>query len=268
MSSKPPTTTDDDLWANLRRLTAARIGLKRAGASLATQPLLDFKLAHARARDAVHEALDEPRLIADLTGYGVDVLSVASAADDRQRYLMRPDLGRRLAPDAEATLTRHAAACDLAVVVMDGLSARAVQVHAEQVLNVVMPMLHAEGWRIAPLVIVRHGRVAIGDAIAALLRADCVAVLIGERPGLTAPDSMGAYLTWRPGTHTTDADRNCISNIRPDGIGYADAAHKIAHLLRAMRARRISGVQLKDDSDRLPVGATIEHATPDAGSNA
>ena len=119
-------------------------------------------------------------------------------------------------------------------------------------------MLRAEGWRIAPVVVVRHGRVAIGDAIAALLGADCVAVLIGERPGLTAPDSMGAYLTWQPGPQTTDAERNCISNIRPDGIGYADAAHKLAHLLRAMRARRVSGVQLKDDSDRLAVGATIE----------
>ena len=130
-----------------------------------------------------------------------------------------------------------------------------------------LPALRAEGWRIAPIVVVRHGRVAIGDAIAALLCTDCVTVLIGERPGLTAPDSMGAYLTWRPEPHTTDADRNCISNIRPDGVGYADAAHKLMHLLRAMRARRISGVRLKDDSDRLPVGATIESAVPDAESN-
>jgi ethanolamine ammonia-lyase small subunit len=118
--------------------------------------------------------------------------------------------------------------------------------------------LQAEGLRVAPLVVVRLGRVAVGDAIAAVLRAECVVVLIGERPGLSAPDSMGAYLTWQPHPQTTDADRNCISNIRPDGIGYADAAHKLAHLLRAMRARRVSGVQLKDDSDRLAVGATIE----------
>jgi ethanolamine ammonia-lyase small subunit len=115
------------------------------------------------------------------------------------------------------------------------------------VLAGVLPVLRAEGWRVAPLVVARHGRVAIGDAIAALLRADCVAVLIGERPGLSAPDSMGAYLTWQPNAQTTDADRNCISNIRPEGLAYADAAITLTHLLRAMRARQISGVQLKDD---------------------
>jgi ethanolamine ammonia-lyase small subunit len=126
--------------------------------------------------------------------------------------------------------------------------------HAQPVLTDVVPRLRAEGWRIAPLVIVRHGRVAIGDAVAIALRADCVVILVGERPGLTAPDSMGVYLTWKPGAQTKDADRNCISNVRPEGIGYADAAFKLAYLLRAMRARRLSGVQLKDDSDRLLIG--------------
>ena len=268
MSDKPPTVLDDGVWTDLRRLTAARIGLKRTGASLATGPLLDFKLAHARARDAVHEPLDEKRLIAELSGFGFPVLEAASAVEQRAHYLMRPDLGRRLAAGAEATLAPHAGRYDVAFVVTDGLSARAVQTHAQPTLAGVLPALRAEGWRIAPIVVVRHGRVAIGDAIAALLCADCVAVLIGERPGLTAPDSMGAYLTWQPQPHSTDADRNCISNIRPDGIGYADAAHKLAHMLRAMRARRISGVQLKDDSDRLLLGATIEGAKPDAGSSA
>jgi len=128
---------------------------------------------------------------------------------------MRPDLGRRLAAGAEALLAPHASHYDVAFVVTDGLSARAVQTHAQPTLASVLPALRAEGWRIAPIVVVRHGRVAIGDAIAALLCADCVAVLIGERPGLTAPDSMGAYLTWQPQPHSTDADRNCISNIRP-----------------------------------------------------
>jgi ethanolamine ammonia-lyase small subunit len=246
---------DNRNWLDLRRLTAARIGLQRSGASLATKPLLDFKLAHARARDAVHEPLDETRLAADLAGLG-PVIQIASAAEDRQRYLMRPDLGRTLAPETEATLKSHAGGCDIALIVSDGLSARAVQSHAKPVLAMLLPML--EGWRIAPLIIVRHGRVAIGDAVATLLGAQSVAVLIGERPGLTAPDSMGAYLTWQPQPNTTDADRNCISNIRPDGIGYADAAHKLAHLLHAMRAGRVSGVRLKDDSDRLAVGATIE----------
>ena len=251
----PPAPGDDGVWVALRRLTAARIGLTRTGASLATGPLLDFKLAHARARDAVREPLDEARLTADIAALGLPVVAVASAAADRQRYLMRPDLGRRLAPGAEATLAPHGSSFDVVFVVADGLSARAVQTHAKPVLADVLPRLRVEGWRIAPLVIARHGRVAIGDEIATALSADCVVVLIGERPGLTAPDSMGAYLTWQPGLRTTDADRNCISNIRPEGIGYGDAAFKLAYILRSMRARRLSGVQLKDDSDWLLIGA-------------
>jgi ethanolamine ammonia-lyase small subunit len=244
---------DKPLWSSLRRLTAAPIGLKRTGASLATGPLLDFKLAHARARDAVHEALDEARLGVEIATLGLPVLTVASAAENRQRYLMRPDLGRQLAPGAEAILAPCAGSYDVAFVVADGLSARAVQAHGHSVLAGALLALQGEDWRIAPLVIARHGRVALGDAIAARLGADCVAVFIGEQPGLTAPDSMGAYLTWQPRPETTDADRNCISNIRPEGIGYADAAFKLTHLLRSMRARRLSGVLLKDDSDRLIV---------------
>jgi ethanolamine ammonia-lyase small subunit len=245
---------DENLWADLRRLTAARIGLKMTGASLATGPLLDFQLAHARARDAVREPLDEARLIADLGGLKLPVLAAASAAEDRQHYLMRPDLGRRLTPSAEAMLVPHAGDYDIAFVIVDGLSARAVQMHAQPVLAVLLPGLRTEGWRIAPLVVVRHGRVAVGDAIAGALKTTCVVVLIGERPGLTAPDSMGAYLTWQPSAETTDSNRNCISNIRPDGIGYSAAAFKLAHMLRAMRARRLSGVLLKDDSDQLLIG--------------
>lgn len=244
-----------DWWAELRRLTAARIGLKRSGASLATAPLLDFKLAHALARDAVHEPLDQPRLTADLAALQSPVIAVASAAEDRQRHLMRPDLGRRLAPEAEASLSQHSGSYDIAFVVADGLSARAVQHHAAPTLTELLPTLRTENWRIAPLVVVRFGRVAIGDAVAAMLGSHCVAVLIGERPGLTAPDSMGAYLTWNPRPQSTDADRNCISNIRPAGVNYDLAAFKLAHLLRAMRTRRISGVSLKDDSDRLLIGA-------------
>jgi ethanolamine ammonia-lyase small subunit len=243
-------TAPDQLWAAMRRLTAARIGLRRAGASLATAPLLDFKLAHAQARDAVLEPLDAGRLAAQLADLG-DVVTVASAAGDRRTFLMRPDLGRRLAADSEAALTARKGDFDTAFVVADGLSARAVAHHAHPVLAGTLPVLRAEGWRIAPLVIVRHGRVALGDAVAMALGAACVVVLIGERPGLTAPDSMGAYLTWRPHARGTDAERNCISNIRPEGVAYDIAAFKIAYLLRAMRVRRVSGVTLKDDSDRL-----------------
>jgi ethanolamine ammonia-lyase small subunit len=240
----------DEPWADLRRLTAARIALPRSGASLATAPLLEFRLAHARARDAVHAELDEARLCADLATLGLPVLAVASAAGDRTSYLMRPDLGRALAGDAAAPLAAHASGFDLAIVVADGLSARAVETHAQPVLALLLPRLAAANWRIAPIVVARHGRVALGDAVARALGAEIVVVLIGERPGLTAPDSMGAYLTFRPTAQTTDAERNCISNIRPEGLAYADAAFKLAHLVTAMRARQISGVALKDDAER------------------
>jgi len=238
-------------WDDLRRLTAARIGLARSGASLSTAPVLQFALAQAQARDAVHEALDEQKLAADLGGLGLLVLNVASAVDDRAQYLMRPDLGRQLADGADAALAPHPGPYDIAFVIADGLSARAVQAHAAPVLHEVLPVLRRENWRIAPLVIARHGRVALGDAVAAHLRAEAVVMLIGERPGLSSPDSMGAYLTWRPYAATTDAERNCISNIRPQSVAYGDAAFKIAALLRAMRARQLSGVMLKDESDRL-----------------
>jgi len=238
-------------WADLRKLTAARIGLARSGASLSTAPLLQFALAHAQARDAVHETLDEDKLAADLGTLDLPVLKVASAITDRAQYLMRPDLGRQLGEGADAVLAPHGGAYDVAFIVADGLSARAVQAHAAPVLRDVVAPLRLEDWRVAPLVIARHGRVALGDAIAARLGASAVVVLIGERPGLSSPDSMGAYLTWQPQPATTDADRNCISNVRPDGIGYADAAFKIVALLQAMRARRLSGVLLKDESDRL-----------------
>jgi ethanolamine ammonia-lyase small subunit len=241
--------TSAALWHKLRALTAARIGLARTGASIRTGPLLDFQLAHARARDAVHEELDADKLRADLSGFGLPVLVVDSAVGARRDYLMRPDLGRQLSAQGQSALEPHSGCYDVALVIADGLSARAVQSHAAPVFAALIPMLEAEGLRIAPLVIAVNGRVAIGDAIAQALGADSVAILIGERPGLSAPDSMGAYLTWQPSAGTTDADRNCVSNIRPAGIGYADAAFKIAHLLRAMRVRKLSGVRLKDESE-------------------
>jgi ethanolamine ammonia-lyase small subunit len=253
--SPTPSTNDDpwaDPWTDLRRLTAARIGLARSGASLATPSLLEFRLAHARARDAVYAPLDQTRLSADLSALGLPVVTVASAVRDRAQYLMRPDLGRQLAPEATATLAPHAkGGHHVALVIVDGLSARAVERHAPPLLATLLPRLRTDAWRIAPLTIVRQGRVAIGDAVAQHLRARMVVILIGERPGLTAPDSLGAYLTWQPHPQTKDADRNCISNIRPEGIGPAHAAAKVFHLMHAMRARQLSGVALKDETDRL-----------------
>jgi ethanolamine ammonia-lyase small subunit len=256
MTGEPPDrprqpAPGDEFWSSLRQLTTARIGLARTGASLKTAPLLDFRLAHGRARDAVLEPLDQQRLIADLAGLSDPVLAVASAAETRLDYLMRPDLGRRLAANAATVLAPHVARYDLVFVIADGLSARAVQTHAAPLLRRTIEPLRARDWRIAPLVIARHGRVALGDAVGMALHADSVAVFIGERPGLSAPDSMGTYLTWRPHAGTTDAERNCISNIRPGGIGYADAGFKIAYLLQLMRARRLSGVKLKDDANRV-----------------
>jgi ethanolamine ammonia-lyase small subunit len=239
-----------DLWYPLRKLTAARIGLRRSGASLATEPLLASSLAHARARDAVHEAIDEARLSAEAAALlARPIVVVDSAAPDRRTYLMRPDLGRRPNRSAAAVLASHAGDYDLVAVIADGLSARAVQCHALPVLAAALPTLRDEGWRIAPPILVRQGRVAVGDAIAAHLGAAAVCVLIGERPGLSSPDSMSLYVTWRPGSSTTDAERNCISNVRPEGVSYAEAAFKLIYLLRKMRSRGFSGVALKDDSD-------------------
>ena len=250
---KPDDTQSPDIWTGLREFTAARIGLARSGASLATGPLLDLRLAHARARDAVHEPLDERWLLTELAELDSLVLTTASAVKDRSQYLMRPDLGRVLADADAISLASHARRrFDVVFVMTEGLSARALA-HAKPLLAEVLPALIREGWSVAPLILVRQGRVAIGDAVAAAVHADISVILIRERPGLSAPDSMGAYLTWRPHRKTTDAERNCISNIRPEGIGYADAAFKVLHLLRAMRAQKISGVALKDTTDRLLV---------------
>jgi ethanolamine ammonia-lyase small subunit len=232
----------DDPWTRLRPLTAARIGLARAGGSLATAPLLATRLAHARAKDAVHAAIDEPALLAAIG----PMLTVNSAAPDRATFLLRPDLGRQLAP---GTTLPHGD-FDLAIVLADGLSARAVQNHAPPLLTALRA--HLAHWRIAPVVLIRQGRVAAGDAIAMALGASAVAVLIGERPGLSAPDSLGAYLTWHPAATTTDAGRNCISNIRPAGLPPMEAAARITWLLEAMRGRGASGVALKDEAPDMP----------------
>jgi len=238
----------DPAWTPMRALTAARIGLQRTGASLGTVPLLEFRLAHARARDAVQHELGA---LPGLAGLGLPVAVVRSQAADRREYLMRPDLGRVLDAAAIPALAVHADAHDLVVVVADGLSALAVERHAEPVLRALLPALRAAGWALAPLVVVHQARVAAGDAVARVLGAGAVAVLIGERPGLSAPDSLGAYLTWAPAPGTSDADRNCVSNIRPDGLGYQDAAWRLAFLLDRMRATGGSGVRLKDESDRV-----------------
>lgn len=244
----------DNPWMALRQFTDARIALGRAGVSLPTNAQLAFQLAHAKARDAVHLALDVPGLQAALAGQ--QTLALHSAAADRNIYLQRPDLGRRLdAVSRQALETlrtpenpQPARPYDLAFVVVDGLSALAIEQNAAPFLAILQRRIAAENWTIAPTCIVRQGRVAVGDEVAALLGAKGVVVLIGERPGLSSPDSMGLYLTWMPQAGLTDASRNCISNVRPAGLRYEDAACKLHYLLSQAHRRQLSGVALKDET--------------------
>jgi ethanolamine ammonia-lyase small subunit len=242
-----------DPWERFRSLTPARIALGRAGGSLPTAAHLDFQLAHARARDAVHDALDVAALRADLDRLGLGSLAVRSAAGDRERYLKRPDHGRRLDPSSRELLaaTGIPLGSDAAFIVADGLSARAARRHAAPLLSALVPPLSERGWRFAPVVVAEQGRVALGDEIGELLGAALAVVLIGERPGLTSPDSLGAYLTWQPKRGRTDAERNCISNIRPEGLPYERAAGRLGYLMMEARRRRLSGVSLKDETGML-----------------
>lgn len=248
-------TQPPDAWAAFRQLTPARIGLGRAGVSLPTRAHLDFQLAHARARDAVHLALDAAALATELARAlahtGIDIATVRSAARDRTEYLQRPDLGRRLDDASRARLSTcaagEAAPPDVAFVVADGLSAAAASRHAAPVLERLVPRLAVSEWRIAPVAVAEQGRVALGDEIGELLGAPLALVLLGERPGLSSPDSLGAYLTWAPTPGRRDAERNCVSNIRPEGLGYAAAADRLLFFLTEARRRRLTGIALKDE---------------------
>lgn len=239
-----------DPWAALRQHTAARIALGRAGVSLPSAEWLRFSLAHALARDAVHLRFDTTTLAAGLQHHGFETLVLESAAPDRATYLRRPDLGRRLSARSAVLLPALAGGgCELAVVVGDGLSALAVHSQALPLLQELRPRLEAQGQAPGPIALVRQCRVALGDEVGALLQARAVLVLIGERPGLSSPDSLGAYLTWAPRPGCSDAMRNCVSNIRPEGLGWSAAAQKIAWLLLAARQRGATGITLKDESD-------------------
>lgn len=274
-------------WQSLRRFTAARIALGRSGVSQPTAPQLAFQLAHAQARDAVHLALDSAALAEALqAACGQPCLLLRSAATSRDIYLQRPDLGRRLDDASRQVLQRRAASrqpsqapaqspptasqpvtaqaapagptaapaspppggYDLTIVIADGLSALAIEQNAMPFLEILMARLSDDGWSLAPPAIVEQGRVAVGDEVGELLGARAVVVLIGERPGLSSPDSMGLYLTWAPKAGLTDASRNCISNVRPAGLTYDDAAFKLHYLLSEARKRQLSGVALKDET--------------------
>jgi ethanolamine ammonia-lyase small subunit len=240
----------------LRELTPARVGLGRSGASLPTEALLAFTLDHARARDAVHAAFDAKHLIDGLAGLGLEVNEVCSRASDRRDYLRRPDLGRMLDADSRRMLeARSGGPSEIVIVIGDGLSPAAVNVHAVELVRHLAPRLAKTGIPIGPVVLASGARVALGDEIGAVLGARMVVMLIGERPGLSAPDSLGAYLTFAPRIGLTDEKRNCVSNIHGAGLSYDEAAFKIAWLVREGFARQITGVALKDESGTALIAA-------------
>ena len=251
MKTPPPPSRS---LKRLRDLTPARVGLGRTGAGMPTRALLEFTLDHARARDAVHAAFDVSAMISGLNDLALEAFDVSSRARDRKDYLRRPDLGRTLDQASQQLLAgQKSSSCRLAVVVGDGLSPTAVNAHAIELVRCLIPRLAVDGIEIGHAVVATGARVALGDEIGAILGARMIVMLIGERPGLSAPDSLGAYLTFAPRPGLTDAERNCVSNIHGSGLGYDEAAFKIAWLIREGLAREVSGVALKDESgERTP----------------
>ncbi len=244
-------TVEDDFLGPLKEFTAARIGLGRTGASIPLKQSLAFNLAHAHARDAVYSELDLDKLSEELIQFELPVLQLHSNAAYREQYLQRPDLGRQLNDDAVARLNDYATNCDIVISIADGLSATAVNYHALSLLKVLIPQLLAAGLKLSPICLVKQGRVAIADDIGKHLNAKLSLILIGERPGLSAADSMGAYLTFDPRPGLTDESRNCISNIRPHGLSFKQASKKIFYLIQECFKRKLSGVALKDNAGLL-----------------
>jgi ethanolamine ammonia-lyase small subunit len=260
-------------WNTLKRFTSARIALGRAGHSLPTAAHLEFQLAHAQARDAVNLPLDNQAVARQLESTGLSVLQLHSAATDRSTYLQRPDLGRRLHPDSHALLQSQSPEFlgqDLVFVIADGLSALAIHRNAAPLMIEVMTRLRgsdAQPWSISPLCIVQQGRVAVGDDVGGSLKAKAVVVLIGERPGLSSPDSLGVYLSWTPRVGLTDAQRNCISNVRPEGLSIDAAADKLVYLLGRARSLQLTGVGLKDESERTTLASACTALSLESSSD-
>jgi ethanolamine ammonia-lyase small subunit len=249
MTDLPSQRRERSLAARLIGLTPARVALGRTGASLTTEEVLRFQLAHAEARDAVHDPLESEALAARIAALGCKVVRVTTPATPREVYLRRPDLGRRLDPDSAARLEKlRCVVSDIAIVVADGLSSRAVTNNAVPLLSRLIPKFADQAFTLAPVVVAEGARVALGDEIAERLGARLALVLIGERPGLSSPDSLGVYLTFAPRPGVTDAERNCVSNIRAGGLDVEAASSKLAWLVRKAIAAGMSGVRLKDES--------------------
>ncbi len=264
-SSNAPFVVENP-WSVLRKLTPARIGLGRTGKSLPTAAHLEFQLAHAQARDAVYQPFDAAGVTRQLQALGLEVVELDSAAPDRDTFLHRPDLGRKLSTQSKQKLENFAAAkllptmvttsdydYDIVFVLGEGLAAEAIHNHAVAVLELAIGAIHlhpdSASWRIGPIVVANQSRVALGDEIGAILKAEQVAILIGERPGLSSPDSLGIYFTYAPRPGKLESDRNCISNIRHEGLQYEAAVSVLLHLMHEAHRRKVSGVILKDERD-------------------
>ncbi|MEO6149905.1 MAG: ethanolamine ammonia-lyase subunit EutC [Mucilaginibacter sp.] len=236
-------------WQALQQFTNARIGIGRSGTSIPMKELLQFRLAHAHARDAVYSKLDSEGLTEALKQFNLPVAQLNSKAVSRERYLKMPGLGRDLDEASTEQLTSYTPGADIVIIIADGLSATAVNQNTVPLLEFLVPMLINSKLKLAPFCLVKQGRVAIGDDVAAVLQAKMSLILIGERPGLSAADSMGAYLTYDPREGLTDEARNCISNIRHNGLGHRQAAEKIFYLVQQAFRKKLSGVLLKDDNE-------------------
>lgn len=248
-------TETEGKLATLRLATPARIFLPKTGSALRTRANLEFQLAHAEARDAVGEAVDWDVIVDGLGSRGLRAIRLESAARDRRVFLLRPDLGRGLDEQSRLRLSDSQGDFDIVFVIADGLSAPAVMNHALAMLDAALPIFRRDAWKIGPIVLVEQGRVAIGDEIGEMLGAKLLVLMIGERPGLTSPDSLGIYLTFAPRVGRTDSERNCLSNIRVQGMSYADAAEKLAYLCNEARRLKLTGVLLKDETSHIASGA-------------
>lgn len=241
---------EHDPWEELKQYTDARIALGRAGCALPTKEYLDFSLAHARARDTIHKPFNRRVVREKLQDMGLATINAESAAPNRSVFLTRPDLGRQLSDSSRAYLQGlNYAGADLCIVIGDGLSSKAVHKQAVPLIKNLLPYLEELKMSLAPIVLAEQSRVALGDDIAETLHCRCVAILIGERPGLSSPDSLGVYMTYAPSRKRLESERNCISNIRPEGLTYDKAAFKLAWLLESAFKLKISGTTLKDNSD-------------------
>jgi ethanolamine ammonia-lyase small subunit len=245
-----------DHWSNLKKFTDARIALGRSGCSLPTKAHLEFQLAHARARDSVHSKLNIDKLIQEISNLGLSGIKINSMATDRLTYLKRPDLGRKLSDESKKILLLEKKNFDLTIIVGDGLSAKAAQNQVIPLLNELLPKLK-ETWKLSSVCIVEGARVAIGDEIGEILQSQIILVLIGERPGLSSPDSLGAYITYNPKIGKNDSERNCVSNIRPEGLDFIAASKKIFYLLNEAITRKITGIGLKDEMVE-EIGQTVK----------